>query len=316
MKRIFSPIIITCLFILSFFTPFFFSTDTFAAKSTTMTKQECTRRSGTYDDATKTCTYENDADRSGNSAGSVQGYTGHSDGDCSFIGFVAWDCKIGPMNTESAIRSGIWQIAANIATDISVAAAYLVLGYTIYGGYLYMLSGGDASKVAAGKKTLSHAFIGLAITMLASTIMSTIRIVLAVNNGNLSCDFTTGTNCLTNANVSQMVTNTIQWFFGFAGIVAVVFVLIGGVSYMTSAGDPGKIKQAKQTITYALIGLAIVGLAEVITAFVSNLIRDADNKANASTHLISPPPSHLKDNSLATHYSHSIDIKTIKEPHA
>ncbi len=216
----------------------------------------------------------------------VQAYSGHSGADCSLLGFVAWDCKIGPMNSESAIRTGIWQIAANVATDISVAAAYLVLGYTIYGGYLYMLSGGDPSKVAAGKKTLSHAFIGLAITMLASVIMSTIRIVLAANsNGNLSCDFTNGSGCATSsADINQMVTNTIQWFFGFAGVVALAFVLIGGVSYMTSAGDPSKVQKAKQTITYALIGLAIVGFAEVITAFVSNLIRNAE-----ATALTSPP---------------------------
>lgn len=228
-------------------------------------------------------------------ADSVQGYQGHSDADCYFAGFVAWDCKIGPMNSESAIRSGIWQIAANVATDISVAAAYLVLGYTIYGGYLYMLSGGDAGKVAAGKRTLTHAFIGLAITMLAGAIMSTIRIILAAGNGgSLNCDFTTGNGCITSsADVSTMVTNTIQWFFGMAGIVAVIFVLMGGVKYMTSAGDPGKTKQAKQTILYALIGLVIVVLAEVITGFVSNLIRSSTTTSLAEPQKIAtiPPDS-------------------------
>lgn len=309
MKRKFSPIIIICLLILSLLTPVFLSSNTFAeTKTMKIPKSQCTARNGTYDDSTKMCTYE--VDSSGNptattttDSGSVQGYTGHSDGDCFLLGFVAWDCKIGPMNSESAIRSGIWQIAANVATDISVAAAYLVLGYTIYGGYLYMLSGGDPGKVAAGKKTLSHAFIGLAITMLASVIMGTIRVVLAANNGNLACDFASGSGCATGDQVGQMVTNLIQWFFGFAGIVAAVFIVIGGVSYMTSAGDPGKTKQAKQTITYALVGFIIVILAEVITAFVSNVIRNS-----TTTSLTSPPSYSLELDS-------STKVTSLKEPH-
>ena len=44
---------------------------------------------------------------------------------------------------------------------------------------------------------------------------------------------------------------------------------------MTSAGDPNKLQKAKQSIIYAVIGLIIVALAEVITAFVSGIISDA-----------------------------------------
>lgn len=52
------------------------------------------------------------------------------------------------------------------------------------------------------------------------------------------------------------------------GIVAVVVVIIGGIRYMTSAGDAGKVKTAKDTILYGLIGLAIVALSFAIVNFV------------------------------------------------
>lgn len=52
---------------------------------------------------------------------------------------------------------------------------------------------------------------------------------------------------------------------------------------MTSAGDSQKAQKARQTILYALIGLAIVALAEIITAFVTNMINDA--KAENSYHI-------------------------------
>ena len=53
-----------------------------------------------------------------------------------------------------------------------------------------------------------------------------------------------------------------------AGLVAVIFIIIGGINYMTSAGDPNKVKKAKDTILYAVIGLVICVLAFAIVNFV------------------------------------------------
>ena len=52
------------------------------------------------------------------------------------------------------------------------------------------------------------------------------------------------------------------------GIVAVIVIIIGGVSYMTSTGDAGKVKKAKDTILYGVIGLVICVLAFAIVNFV------------------------------------------------
>lgn len=52
------------------------------------------------------------------------------------------------------------------------------------------------------------------------------------------------------------------------GIVAVIVIIIGGVSYMTSTGDAGKVKKAKDTILYGVIGLIICVLAFAIVNFV------------------------------------------------
>ncbi len=215
------------------------------------------------------------------SVSAAEAFTGRT-GDCnSFLGFTTWDCNVN-ISDENTLKQGIWQIAANIATDITVAAAYLVLGYVIYGGYLYSFSGGDPGKVASGKKTLMQAFIGLAIVMSANLIMGSIRIALVGSNGDIS-------NCATGSCVDpgQMIENLIGWFTGIAGVISVVFLIFGGISYITSAGDPGKLKKAKDTIFYSLIGLAIVALAVAITAFVSNIIRNANNTSYLNETIIS-----------------------------
>ena len=200
-----------------------------------------------------------------------------AEGDCRvFAGLVSWDCNTGLTSgnemSENGLITGVWTAAANVATDITIVAAYLVVGFVIYGGYLYMFAYGDTSKVANGKKTLTQAFIGLAIVMLAHVILNAIRIALFNTSDNSFV-----TNCATEECVDPgvMVTNMIGWVVGVAGVVAAVFVVYGGVGYMTSAGDPNKLQKAKTVITYALIGLAIVALAEVITAFVSSMIREA-----------------------------------------
>lgn len=55
---------------------------------------------------------------------------------------------------------------------------------------------------------------------------------------------------------------------GVIGFVAVAFIIFGGVQYTTSAGDPGKVKKAKDTILYGIIGLVVAMLAYAIVNFV------------------------------------------------
>lgn len=213
-----------------------------------------------------------DAGTGGGGGGSSTSSNSYVDSTCNYIlGLTSWNCGV-DIHDEESLKTGIWTIVTNVAIDITVVAAYLVLGYVIYGGYLYMFSDGDTSKVASGKKTLNHAFIGLAIVMSANVIMSTIRFALLGTNGAL-------TDCARSScvNPNDLVINLIQWVIGIAGVVAAIFIVQGAIAYITSTGDPGKLQKAKNTITYALIGLAIVALAEIITAFVSNMIRQANN---------------------------------------
>lgn len=64
------------------------------------------------------------------------------------------------------------------------------------------------------------------------------------------------------------ITGILNGVIAVAGLVAAVYIVVGGVQYMTSAGDAGKIKKAKETILYALIGLIICALTFAIVNFV------------------------------------------------
>jgi hypothetical protein len=52
------------------------------------------------------------------------------------------------------------------------------------------------------------------------------------------------------------------------GVVAVIMIIIGGFRYITSGGKQESVTGAKNTILYAVIGLVIVALAQIIVRFV------------------------------------------------
>lgn len=57
------------------------------------------------------------------------------------------------------------------------------------------------------------------------------------------------------------VINILSWI---VGILAVIMIIIGGLKYITSNGDSNSISSAKSTIIYALIGVAVAALAQVL----------------------------------------------------
>lgn len=67
------------------------------------------------------------------------------------------------------------------------------------------------------------------------------------------------------------IENGLNKVFFWAGIVAVVVIVLAGLKYVTSAGDPGKVATAKNAILYALVGLILVILSFTIVNFVVGL---------------------------------------------
>jgi hypothetical protein len=55
-----------------------------------------------------------------------------------------------------------------------------------------------------------------------------------------------------------------------AGLVAIVYVVIGGVQYVTSQGNPDATAKAQSTVVNALIGLALTITAIAFVSFIGN----------------------------------------------
>lgn len=81
---------------------------------------------------------------------------------------------------------------------------------------------------------------------------------------------TVGSNCNADADktVNKIIKAVIQVFSVIVGFVAVIMIIVGGIKYVTSGGDSGAVSSAKNTIIYALIGLVVVAVAQVLVHFV------------------------------------------------
>ena len=56
-----------------------------------------------------------------------------------------------------------------------------------------------------------------------------------------------------------------------AAVATVFFIVWGGIRFITSGGDPLGVEKAKKTITYAVMGAAIIFLAFIIIKIFSSI---------------------------------------------
>ena len=116
-------------------------------------------------------------------------------------------------------------------------------------------------------------FVG---TLIAVTLLTAPTVALAFEDENAD---TTGfrINAFTNefrgiqdpakAGLINTTIRIINALLVLAAIAAIVFVIIGGVRYITAQGDEDAVAQAKNTVIYAIIGIIVIILAAVIVNF-------------------------------------------------
>lgn len=69
---------------------------------------------------------------------------------------------------------------------------------------------------------------------------------------------------------TDIVKNLLNTAYLWAGVVAVIIIVVAGFMYTMSQDDPGQVTRAKNTLLGAIVGLAIVLFAFVITNTVMN----------------------------------------------
>lgn len=179
----------------------------------------------------------------------------------------AADCKSVHGDNYVSLATFVWTIVLNVLFDLTLVIGYLAMMMMVYGGYQYIMSQGDPAKMAKGKKTLVTAVTGVVLGLSASVLVNVIIGILGINRE-------AGINQAGDWNKDRL-SGIFNYAYIMAGVVAVVFIIKGGIDYMLSAGDPAKASKAMRSLIYAVVGLVIVILAAVITNFIVSSVSGA-----------------------------------------
>lgn len=73
--------------------------------------------------------------------------------------------------------------------------------------------------------------------------------------------------------VMETIDTISDWLFGLLMMVAVIFIIIAGYFFVIAAGDPDKVKRARDFVLYAFIGVLVGFAAKGLVILVDRLVR-------------------------------------------
>lgn len=85
----------------------------------------------------------------------------------------------------------------------------------------------------------------------------------ADNAGNL----TPGVNSI--QDVGIIIANIMRILIAISGSLAVILILIASIYYITSTGDPARVKKAKEILIQTVIGLGVIILSYAVVTFIA-----------------------------------------------
>lgn len=155
-------------------------------------------------------------------------------------------------------------LLTTILRAIQAIVASLAVLFIVIGAVIYLTSAGNASRLELAKNAIWAAIIGLALALAAPSFLAEIYTVLG--QGVPTLDGVGPSPSLT-----EIVLNVLRVLLSFVGVLAVIMLVVGGLVYMLSAGDSGRLEMGKKIVIYAIVGLIIALVSLVIVTQVANV---------------------------------------------
>lgn len=73
--------------------------------------------------------------------------------------------------------------------------------------------------------------------------------------------------------ISQLLLNILNFSLQILGLVAIIGIVISGIFYLTSFGDEERVKFAKKSLLYSIVGVVVALGGVVIIKTISGLIK-------------------------------------------
>ncbi len=175
----------------------------------------------------------------------------------SLVGSVSAASYANPLKFNTL--EGVLSSALSAMQGIIVVLAII---FIIIGAVLYITSAGNESRMTLAKSAISAALIGLALGIAAPSFLKEIAGVLgwgAVDAALVAAP-----------TLSSVALKVLNFLLSIVGVIAVIMLVVGGMTYLTAAGDESKAEAGKKIVTYSIIGIIVALSALVIVTQIAN----------------------------------------------
>jgi len=147
----------------------------------------------------------------------------------------------------------------------------LTIIMVVYSGTIMILSQGNEEDVTKAKSSLQWSISGFVLTLFAYIIVYAVSGFFqtrpfGANPGQIE-------NPLQSPDIFSLIQTVLTSFLGVVGLLAILFIIINGFRYITSRGNEEQSGQAKQGLTWSVLGLIVSLLAYVIVAATANFFK-------------------------------------------
>ena len=154
------------------------------------------------------------------------------------------------------------QVLGSVLSAMQGIIVVLGIIFIIIGALIYITSGGNESRMTLGKTAITAALIGLALGIAAPSFLKEIAGVLgwgAIDAAIVAAP-----------TLSSLALKVLNFLLSIIGVLAIIMLVIGGLIYLTAAGDENKAENGKKIVTYAVVGVSVALAALVITTQVAS----------------------------------------------
>ena len=81
------------------------------------------------------------------------------------------------------------------------------------------------------------------------------------------------TTTLPDVDVQDALTRIGNWAFYFLIVLGAIFIVVAGFQFLTAGGNPDSVTKARNTLTYALVGVALGVLAKGLVDLVQKILK-------------------------------------------
>jgi Type IV secretion system pilin len=165
------------------------------------------------------------------------------------LGWVIWERILGPI-------VGILQLLASLGFLLMI----------IYAFYIIVGSAWDEEQLKKWKKTIIYGFVGFFLMQFPAEIIRYIY-------GGVDCEETAWFLRICRmenpdpSGLVELIGRVILYFNGFLMLVCVILIIYAGWLVLISGGDEEKLKKAKSTILYVLVGFVVLVASHAIFRF-------------------------------------------------